>query len=181
MLSAPLRADGGPVDEQVESVKEEAAGQVGLDKAGTPSGAQRFHVPLRFDTSAAMQVAAEERAKAEAALAATSTDVQRMKDNITKFEAEIARPDSLGGSAFDIRFANRLKLKLQNDLAFAKGLLPAAEEQLSQAQQNFQRTQNSVKVLEQLAAIPKDSGPYVVAIVCDRMPKSPNPDTAFFA
>ena len=41
---------------------------------------------------------------------------------------------------------------------------------------------DAVKVLEQLASIDPapDPTPHVAAIVCDRIPKSPNPDPALF-
>ena len=65
MLTKPLRPDAGTVEQQIENCPVGvAAEQVGLDISGLPlSGAQKFHVPLRFETADAMTVAANELAR----------------------------------------------------------------------------------------------------------------------
>ena len=66
------------------------------------------------------------------------------------------------------------------DLEKQRAKLPAAEQALSDASQKEMRYANAIGVVDQLGAIPTDPQAYVLACVCDRTPKSPNPDRALF-
>ena len=73
-----------------------------------------------------------------------------------------------------------MRIALQSSLINLRLSLPSADDALAQSELRLQRWQNAAKVLEQLAAIPEDPNPYALALVCDRIPKSPNPDPALF-
>jgi hypothetical protein len=63
---------------------------------------------------------------------------------------------------------------------FVNFFQPSAEQALSQASLESMRYANSMSVIDQLGAIPAEPQAYVLACVCDRTPKSPNPDRALF-
>ena len=182
MVGQPLSATETAVETQVEAVQAEAAEQVGLDKSGAPTGAQRFHVPIRFNTTGAMEATKAELAKAEADHLAATTVTQDTLARIGAMEAELAALPSSSGSSgtFGINIANPFRLALGMDLQVIRAGLKLAEDAVTEAEGRLKRWQDAVKVLEQLASIPHDPAAHVAAIVCDRTPKSPDPDPSLF-
>jgi len=66
------------------------------------------------------------------------------------------------------------------DLEKQRAKLPATEQALRDASLEAMRYANAMSVIDQLGAIPAELQPYVLACICDRTPKSPNPDRALF-
>jgi len=136
-----------------------------METSGTPAptarasagGFQQFHVPVSVDTQLA-------RAPTAAALeSATAARAQR----------EATRRDAL------------LSFNRTRHVMGKPALTPAEEEQFMQADQelvNLQaeetRRRKALASLEELAARAGDAQSYVLALVCDRTPKAPNPDPA---
>lgn len=180
MLAQPLSPDAGAVADQVAKTQEAAAEQLGLDQSGAPKGAQRFHVPLRFETDDAMAATKAELEKALANRDAANTALAETRARVAKIEAELASMHGTSGP-FRMSFLNPLKHKLQLDLAMMNGSISQAEAEVANDDRTVERWNNAVSVLEQLTAFPEEPNPYVAAFVCDRLPKSPNPDPALFA
>ena len=76
-----------------------------------------------------------------------------------------------------LRKLKMMQLKLQQETL----ALAPLEQALSAAATENRRWQNAMKLIDQLASIPTDGNPYVLAMVCDRLPKAPDPDPAVFA
>lgn len=175
----PLGPSAGAVADQVESMRGGAAEQLGLDVSGSPSGARKFHVPLHFDTAAAAAVTADELTRARADRDSAAAAVTDINTRITRLSADLAAlPHSSG--PFGISIPNPMRFQLESSLINLRLSLAPAEEALAQAELRLQRWQNAARVLDQLAAIAEDTDPYALAVVCDRIPKSPNPDPALF-
>jgi hypothetical protein len=135
-----------------------------VDKSGAATGAQRFHVPIRFETTGAMKATKAELARAEADRAAAAAAV----------------PSHGSSGPLGISIPDLIKSRRQFEVGIKSSGLKSAEEAVADAEQRLKRWQDAVKVLEQLASIPHDPTAHVVAIVCDRVPKSPNPDPNLF-
>lgn len=180
ITAQPLGPVQGAVEAQVESMRGAAAEQLGLDVSGSPSGARKFHVPLHFDTAAAAAVTAGELARAQAERDSAASTAGDLRTKIARLGEELAGlPHSSG--PFGISFPNPMRFALESSLINLRLSLPSADEALAQTELRLQRWQNAAKVLDQLAAIGEDPNPYALALVCDRIPKSPNPDPALFA
>jgi hypothetical protein len=176
----PLTPADGSVEEQVGNIRDAAAEQVGLDATGAPSGARKFHVPVHFDTAAAAAVTADQLSRAQTQRDAAVATVDQINARIAQLGDELSRVHDSGGP-FGIRIPNPLRFQLESNLITLRLSLPPAQEALASSELALTRWQNAARVLEQLAAIPEDPNPYALALVCDRIPKSPNPDPALFA
>ena len=184
MLTKPLRPDAGTVEQQIENSPGALPPSklVSTSQALPLSGAQKFHVPLRFETADAMTVATNELAVAQADRDSKNSTVSETRTRVARMEEEHAKlANSIGSSGtFGISLPNPARIRLELEIAASTANLPTAEQELAQAEQRLQRWQDAVGVLKQLAATPEDPNPYVAALVCDRIPKSPNPDPALF-
>jgi hypothetical protein len=185
ILLNPLRADAGTAEQQIDSIQSASALEIGLTPDGRPSGAQRFHVPILFDVSAAREVTNAELVKAEKSRSEAATAVEQSRGTISGFEAQIAVL-AARSTRRDL-FANRMRLpahammqKLKLDLASAQSTLQVAESNLAATEILVTRWRNALAVLDQLQAMSADPNPHVAALVCDRIPKAPNPDPALF-
>ena len=176
----PLGPGDGTVADQIESMRGGAAEQLGLDVSGSPSGARKFHVPLHFDTAAAVAVTAAELARAQAERDSAASSLNDISTRIARLGEELAALPVRSGP-FGISIPNPMRFQLESSLISLRLSLPSAEEELAQSELRLERWQNAARVLDQLAGIPDDPNPYVLALVCDRIPKSPNPDPALFA
>jgi hypothetical protein len=135
-----------------------------VDKSGAATGAQRFHVPIRFETTGAME---------------------RRRQNLPELKlnhaaATAAVPSHGSSGPLGISIPDFIKSRRQFEIGIKSLGLKSAEEAVADAEQRLKRWQDAVKVLEQLASIPHDPTAHVVAIVCDRVPRSPNPDPNLF-
>jgi hypothetical protein len=63
--------------------------------------------------------------------------------------------------------------ELERDLAQQQALI-----RLAHAQAEETRLRNALSIIEQLSALTVDAQAYVLALVCDRTPKAPNPDSS---
>lgn len=198
LLTRPLRADAGPITEQIKAmafaVAEEtgaraldvAADAIPRDKAepvvatAAPAlpGAQRFHVPFTFDTTAAWTLARDEQVAANAALAAREAERQRLQATIDALRGEVARLTPQGRPHDRwwriLTPAKRLLLAKQAELAAAETQVPAADEALAAAQREQLRARRACQLLEQLDAVTADDKAYVLSLICDRIPKAPD-------
>lgn len=204
-LSRPLRADAGPLLAQIQALAVAAAAETGTPMPGLPDeaeaaaetpmpatatatpimvpvmlpGAQRFHVPFTFDTSAAWTLARDELAAADAAVAARTAEWQSLQVRIDALRAEIAKLTATIHKRD--RWWRRMDPQKailrgrQADLATAEAQAPAASEAVAAAQHEQRRAGRACQLLEQLDAIAADELPYVLSLICDRMPKEPNP------
>jgi hypothetical protein len=68
--------------------------------------------------------------------------------------------------------------ELERDLAQQQALISAKEQELAHAQAEETRLRNALSIIEQLSALTVDAQAYVLALVCDRTPKAPNPDSS---
>jgi hypothetical protein len=66
--------------------------------------------------------------------------------------------------------------RLESDLVQQQTLISAKEQELAHAQAEETRLRNSLSIIDQLSALTVDAQAYVLALVCDRTPKAPNPD-----
>jgi hypothetical protein len=191
MRAKPLRADGGAISKQIKNLQVEAPQETGaaappsMAGAGTASsGAQKFHVPFSFDTIAARGVAQADLDRTSVDVAAKRADRSSLKGRIDELKAEIARIDARprgGGGMFRLPDgATFSRNKLALDLAFSEQALPATEEALSAAEQEMARCNRALEVLDQIEGIQVDASAFVLALVCDRVPKAPDPDSALF-
>lgn len=66
--------------------------------------------------------------------------------------------------------------ELERALAQQQTLIGTKEQELARAQAEETLVRNSLSIIDQLSAIAVDAQAYVLALVCDRTPKAPNPD-----
>jgi hypothetical protein len=189
MLTKRLHAGHrGDLKTQIEAQKLELAREIGAPAAanGAGSGSQKFHVPFGFDvqgpravSGAALNSAAAARAAKESERAKALAKIEDLKAAIMRLE----RSAHAGGGPFGFPVGLAItsqKQKLQLDIAAIEAGLPQLDVQIAQAQAEEARCNQALEVLKQLEAIQADDTCYVLALVCDRVPKSPDPDPALF-
>jgi hypothetical protein len=171
-----------PVAEQLSTLKKEVTreGDAG-EETSARDGAQKFHVPFSFDTSRArdhvkplLVAASQSRSARDAELNALRQEMDRLRQLIA--HPPVVRDHRRTPSAPPYDPVQRFKFELAQKLPQAQ----VKEQELAQAHQEEMRLQNVLSVLDQLANIQVDSHPYVLACVCDRTPKAPNPDPTLF-
>jgi hypothetical protein len=186
VLARPLSLEGGPVAEQIANLKAELLAATGADQelpdpgptGTTVSGGQRFHVPFKFDCTAAREVAQGELAQAEAALQQKSAQREELTRSLDELREEIA---SLGNPHGVWGMVKKLQIqKLQMSLAVVSQSEAQVDQELGEAQREHLRCTRAIQLLDQLDAMTVPSGPFTLMIVCDRVPKAPNPDTNLF-
>jgi hypothetical protein len=74
----------------------------------------------------------------------------------------------------------RLIAELEQNLAQQQTLISGKGQELARAQAEEKRLNNSVSIIDQLSSVAADAQSYVLALVCDRTPKAPNPDRSLF-
>jgi len=201
-----FRTSKASLSDRVKALNVAATGPSPADTApaagDTPAaqeGAQKFHVPFSFDvtktrahTAPLLTAAESTRQTRETELAALRREIERLTQLVANppivrdhrhgggaapggGAGPIVRDHRHGGGAGGPVF-NPFTIQLEKERA----KLPAAEQALSQASLESMRYANSMSVIDQLGAIPAEPQAYVLACVCDRTPKSPNPDRALF-
>ncbi|MEY9524069.1 hypothetical protein ABIF70_005210 [Bradyrhizobium japonicum] len=190
MLSSPLSPLNGPVRKQIASLAtEEAApsvltGGTTVDSETRSLGAQKFHVPFVIDSSEARLLAQAELDQAITTLMTKKGELDGLKQRITAIQEKIDQlsSGSTGGGPFGIHIprsplAAEWKLKLAAEMA----LEPLAEEQTAAAEAERLRCERALQLLDQIDRIEGTANAYTLMIVCDRIPKSPDPDPTLFA
>lgn len=168
----------GPVVAQLQHLREAAAAEIADESPAAPAGFRKFHVKFGFDVSGPRAVTAAALASATGNVATVRTALESKRQVIEKMQAKLA---SMGSGGGPFGFGNLSRKILQATLQNESMSLVTLEPALAAADAECQRWQNAMALLDQLAAIPTDANPYVLAMVCDRLPKAPNPDPELFA
>jgi hypothetical protein len=170
------KADPGELDERIALLTARVDAEAGGDDPNFGGGAQKFHVPFTFDVSGARQVAQDGLAAAEADSQALSSGIASSRQQIATLQQTIARS---GGSIFGIPRPQAMIAK--QELMKAQLALAMSEEGLRTTEAAKRRWNDALAVLRQLDEAEVAAGPHVLALVCDRFPKAPDPDPELFA
>ena len=167
------------------------------DTPAAQEGAQKFHVPFSFDVAKTrahveplLTAAASTRQAREAELVALRGEIERLTQLVA--HPPIVRDHRTPTIVRDHRTQSRATQPVFNNPATAppsrfaiqlekeRAKLPAAEQAFGDASLEVMRYTNAMSVIDQLGAISTDPQAYVLVCVCDRTPKSPNPDQVLF-
>jgi hypothetical protein len=166
VLETPLQPTGPDIKPQIEEQKNALAHEIGAPGPFT-GGAQKFHVPFTIDTEAP-------RGPANAALQKATADAAAIKPKLDFARAQFSAYQS--GNVRDHRTGPHPPF----DVAAAQARINAMQTQYDAAENDVTYWTNIIGVLDVLKAVPPDPNVYVLAMVCDRVPKSPDPDPALF-
>jgi hypothetical protein len=176
------------------------------DGAARPiAGAQRFHVPFVFDSQATRAVAKNDLDHADADYAAKEAALGDLKMRVAALQAQLARERAVvrdhrhvavtlardhrhpgvGATASVGSPGSAGPSQTELDLAAAESLVPAAEQALAAANIEKARWEKALRELDSLdassaAQASASAMAHALALICDRTPKSPNPDLALF-
>ena len=182
-----FKAFGGskaPPADRVKALEAELAdgtGAAGAGAGGGDEGAQKFHVPFTFDVTATRNHVAGLLAAASTAKASHEADVAKARQEIHRLTEMRANPPVVRDHRRGPRVPFDPTQRIEQELAAAQGRMQQADQERSRAAGEETRLAHSISVLDQLAGVQPDPRPYVLACVCDRIPKSPDPDPALFS
>jgi hypothetical protein len=142
-------------DQPAETVEPGAAEAPSSDVA--TGGYLRFHVPIRFDTSAALAAASARLATASAARA------QREAEAVMTVQVRDHRGDVV---------VERTETRPSRD--------PVVLQRVADAQAEEARLAPPVATLTHLGSLPTDDRPHALAVGCTVVPACPHPDAALF-
>jgi uncharacterized coiled-coil protein SlyX len=150
-----------------------------ISPPGAPDGFVRFHVPLAYDTADALQqnaadlkVVQDERLQLEAQRNAIAGEVSELQQLIA-----LGKTIRIFGPNDQVRDHRDLR----SQLARQTQALNAINAQIAQHQAQEARLKEVGDSLRKLPTQNQNPDPYVLALVCERVPKSPNPDPALFS
>ena len=158
-LSQTFRQAPGTLAERIDALQTERAREIGASETPDPAalassgGFQQFHVPFSVDTQQA-------REHISAALPAATASRARWEESLHS-----------GLLYIDARYKGQPELPLRRE-EYRISMEPT----LVRLQAEETRLRNALSIIDQLAALPVDAQSYVLALVCDRTPKAPNPD-----
>jgi hypothetical protein len=187
VLRKPLRPGGEGLKAQIDRQRSELAREIGEGPMpSSAGGSQRFHVPFSFDVDGPRAASTAALQSARAAKAARQAERDQAISRIDALKSAIAKLDRThAGAAGPFRFPMDLaittqKNKLQLDMAALQAAIAQIETQIAQAQAEEVRWNQALEVLNQLQAVQADDTCYALALVCDRIAKSPDPDPSLF-
>jgi hypothetical protein len=169
VLKKPLRSKGGDLKTQIDSQKRELAKEI--REPETPAAgarSQKFHVPFSFDTEGPRALTTAALDSATTAATAKKAALDAAPQPRAGFVWTPSTP-AVAGHWERERFAGE-----------GLGVIPNLQDQFNQAQAEVARWSKALDVLNQLQAIQADQTCYVLALVCDRLPKTPDPDPSLF-
>jgi len=175
MLRSPLLPSGHDLKFQIDKQKTALATEI-----SAVAGSQMFHVPFSYDTEGPRALVNASLQTANAAVAANRRELAAAHQRYEAYKAAYNR-----GRVVDHR-KNAKKVDPKKpprppfDEAPWRATFARLESRIAQAQGEVTRWTKQSGELDKLQAIQADPTNYVLALVCDRLLKSPDPDPALF-
>jgi hypothetical protein len=183
----------GTLADRIEALETELAREISSPDISDPTaltgsgGSQKFHVPFRFDTQQARECLSAPLATATATRAAQESELGTARNRLqelmqTKLQWQTnppmmtVRDHRVTPTREYTQVNTRLIAEFEQNLAQQQTLISVKEQELARAQAEETRLRQALSILEQLSALGGDAQSYVLALVCDRTPKAPNPD-----
>jgi len=179
MLRSPLLPSGHDLKFQIDNQKTALATEI-----SAVAGSQKYHVPFSYDTEGPRALVNVSLQTANAAVAAKRRELAAEHQRYEAYKAAYNQ-----GRVVDHRDHRKNAKKVDPkkrprppfDEAPWRATFAQLESQIAQAQGEVTQWTKQSGEFDKLRAIQADPTSYVLALVCDRLPKSPDPDPALFS